>query len=235
MVAIGLIAVALLPPLEILDTPNDPNYQQQALVAGIALVGGLLGVSGVLRRGQVGLMIAVGVVGVAAIFGGLGKAYSLMQGFGLPVSVGAGGVLLAGLFAGRGAATAVGGCGDRALPRARGERWDRSGGCQRKAGNLPHPRPLPEFREGRKMGLQWGRGGKIPHPRPLSQGTGKGAGHVTSRQGGEKDGIAGGRGRLKAGTRSPPGGAGSGRQEIRPLPEFRGATSYGIAAERLTR
>ncbi len=113
VVAILLITAALLPPLEILDSPNDPNYQQQALVAGIALVGGLIGVSGIVQRVATVVMVGIGVVGAAAIVGGLGKAYSLMQGFSLPVSVGTGGVLLAGLFAMVAVGAAIRWWGDR--------------------------------------------------------------------------------------------------------------------------
>ncbi|MBN8635251.1 MAG: hypothetical protein J0M07_07995 [Anaerolineae bacterium] len=99
VLVILLITVALLPPLEILDYPNDPNYQQQALVAGIALVGGLIGVSGIVRRVDTGLRVGISAAGTAAVLIGLSKAYQLMQGFNLPVSVGLGGVLLAALFA----------------------------------------------------------------------------------------------------------------------------------------
>ncbi len=107
VVAILLIAAALLPPLEILDYPNDPNYQQQALVAGIALVGGLLGVSGLVRRVDTWLRVGIGVVGTGAVIAGLSKACQLMQGFSLPVSMGLGGVLLAALFAAVAVITAV--------------------------------------------------------------------------------------------------------------------------------
>lgn len=98
-VVVLVIAGALLPPLEFLDAPNDSNYRQQALIAGIALVGGLIGVSGVLRRAQRVIFAALCALGIAAVIIGLANALRLMQSFALPVSVGAGGVLLAGLFA----------------------------------------------------------------------------------------------------------------------------------------
>ena len=108
VLVILLITVALLPPLEILDYPNDPNYQQQALVAGIALVGGFIGVSGIVRRVDSGLRVGISVAGTAAVLIGLSKAYQLMQGFNLPVSVGLGGVLLAALFASVAVITMIG-------------------------------------------------------------------------------------------------------------------------------
>ena len=108
VLVILLITVALLPPLEILEYPNDPNYQQQALVAGIALVGGFIGVSRVLRRANTWLRIGISAAGMAAVLIGLSKAYQLMQGFSLPVSVGLGGALLAALFAAVAVITMIG-------------------------------------------------------------------------------------------------------------------------------
>jgi len=98
IVLILLITAALLPPLEILDTPNDPNYRQQVLLSMIALIGGMIGISGVLRRFHRLISIGICVVGVLAIIIGLTNAITLMRAFGLPSSVGAGGIFLALLF-----------------------------------------------------------------------------------------------------------------------------------------
>ncbi len=99
IVLILLITTALLPPLEILDTPNDPNYRQQVLLSMIALIGGMIGISGGLRRFHRLISIGICVVGVLAILIGLTNAINLMRGFGLPVTLGAGGIFLSLLFA----------------------------------------------------------------------------------------------------------------------------------------
>lgn len=93
-----VIAAALLPPLEIIQFPNDVNYQQQALIAGIALVGGLTGIA---VGGRFGALIpaSVGIVGIGAVIGGLTSAYGLLRGFTLPVTLGAGGVIVIAAFA----------------------------------------------------------------------------------------------------------------------------------------
>ena len=98
-IVIVLLAIAMLPPLEIIYTPSDPNYMQQAAVALIALVGGFIGWSGVLKRWQSPILIGIGVIGALAVVWGLATASGLMRGFDLPTQTGFGGVALALLFA----------------------------------------------------------------------------------------------------------------------------------------
>jgi hypothetical protein len=105
LAAILLIAVALLPPLEFTQAPDDPNYRQEALVAGIALIGGLAGIGISARTPRFAPLVSavIGIVGAGAVIAGLNSAYGLLRGFELPVGLGIGGLGLAGVFAAAGA------------------------------------------------------------------------------------------------------------------------------------
>ncbi len=91
---IGLIAVALLPPLEFIYSLDDPNYRQQATLALLALVGGAVGWSGLLPRYRHWIAAAVALIGAAASLIGLAQGYDLMRGFELPTQIGSGGIAL---------------------------------------------------------------------------------------------------------------------------------------------
>jgi hypothetical protein len=93
-----LMGLALLPPLEILDDPGNWNYRQQLALAIFTVAGGMIGLTGWLGelRRIVGIVSAFG--GTAACLVGLSHAYNLMQGFDLPVHIGAGGLATATLF-----------------------------------------------------------------------------------------------------------------------------------------
>jgi hypothetical protein len=87
---------ALLPPLDLIQSAaGDVNYGQMFNLAVAMLVIGLIGLSGILGRWRCWLIAGVALVaGVSGIWGML-RGYALMQQFSLPVSIGAGGVLLA--------------------------------------------------------------------------------------------------------------------------------------------
>lgn len=84
--------VALLPPFEFIfdaDARSNPNFQQQALLFMVSVIGGSLGLSGILRRGQ-GILLLLASTGMAASIAGSAGAYELMAAFDLPVQVGTG-------------------------------------------------------------------------------------------------------------------------------------------------
>jgi hypothetical protein len=94
MVALSL---AVLRP-EFFTALGDPNYQQQAGLAAFALIGGIVGLSGVLKRWHAWIAAGVGIVGAAACVVGVANGYGLMRGFSLPTQVGMGGLGLALMF-----------------------------------------------------------------------------------------------------------------------------------------
>jgi hypothetical protein len=91
------LSVAVLRP-EFFTALGDPNYQQQAGLAAFALVGGIIGLSGVLKRWHPSIAAGIGLVGAAACIAGVTSGYGLMQGFSLPTQIGMGGVGLALMF-----------------------------------------------------------------------------------------------------------------------------------------
>ena len=89
-----LTAVALLPPFEILTVAReDPNYRQQALLAAVTLVAGLIGASGWARRAGRWIGLALAVLAGAAAVAGLALGYELLAAFKLSVRLGVGGPL----------------------------------------------------------------------------------------------------------------------------------------------
>ena len=95
-----LIALALLPPLEFFTQyRDDPNYQQQFYLAGIALVIGVLSVSMKPGRHIKTFVIFLAVIGGASSLTGLLQAYSLLEQFKLSVQVGLGGIGLIIIYA----------------------------------------------------------------------------------------------------------------------------------------
>jgi hypothetical protein len=94
-----VLSVAVLRP-EFFTALGDPNYQQQAGLAAFALVGGIVGLSGILKRWHAYIAMGIGIVGAAACIVGVNSGYGLMRGFRLPTQVGIGGVGLALAFGG---------------------------------------------------------------------------------------------------------------------------------------
>ncbi len=93
-----LIAVALLPPLEFIHAIDDPNYRQQAALALVTLISGVVGLSMVLPRYRHWIATTIAIVGAAASLNGLAQSYDLMRGFQLPSQIGLGGIALGIVF-----------------------------------------------------------------------------------------------------------------------------------------
>jgi hypothetical protein len=94
-----LIAVALLPPLEFFTSAStDTNYQQQAILSFVTLLGGAIAISGFVPRANVQLVFAFTLVGAIICIAGLAQGYMLMRQFDLPVKIGMGGVAITGVF-----------------------------------------------------------------------------------------------------------------------------------------
>jgi hypothetical protein len=94
-----VIAVALLPPLEFFtSTRGDANYQQQLILSLVALLGGVLGVSGVIRKADAVLVAVSSLAGALACTVGLAQGYELMLQFDLSAQIGLGGLALTVIF-----------------------------------------------------------------------------------------------------------------------------------------
>jgi hypothetical protein len=96
IVVLGVVA-ALLPP-ELIQATDNPNSRQQGALALITLVGGLLGLSGVLRRFRRWVAVSAALVGALASSFGLLQSAELMRGFSLPAHAGIGGIALIAAF-----------------------------------------------------------------------------------------------------------------------------------------
>lgn len=106
---IVLGTVALLPPLEFFTVfRDDPNYQQQAQLAVITLVGGLIALSGVLYPIRLYLLIVLGLGGMVVSGVGMTQSHRLMTDLSLPTLLGIGGfatITIFGLLVAVGAAS----------------------------------------------------------------------------------------------------------------------------------
>jgi hypothetical protein len=92
LIALAL-AVALVPPLEILDDPNNPNYRQQLMIAVGTLIAGLVVWLPPLRRRWLTASLAA-AAGASGVWGAV-RAYDLLGVFALPLSPGVGAVVFA--------------------------------------------------------------------------------------------------------------------------------------------
>lgn len=89
--AVGLIAVALLPPFEFLTVArDDANYRQQFMLALLAFFGGGLGLTGWLKPLSRWTLVVVGLLSAAVSAAGINHVYGLLQGFDLPIWIGIG-------------------------------------------------------------------------------------------------------------------------------------------------
>lgn len=89
---IGILLLITFPPWEIYSARNDPNYQQQAQLIAIAVIGSAIGLVGVFSPWRSFIVIIAALIGIAASTWGLQQAYALMVDFELPVHVGFGGI-----------------------------------------------------------------------------------------------------------------------------------------------
>lgn len=88
---VGLMSVALLPPVEFVFNTGDPNYRQQFLIAVLTLVAGVallaLPISLRIRR----VMVVVGIVALIVVsLAGWHSSVELLRGLQLSAEVGAG-------------------------------------------------------------------------------------------------------------------------------------------------
>jgi hypothetical protein len=93
----GLLVVAQLPPLEFVANPNDPNYQQQMALAGLSLVGVILGLSGILVKWHLPIMLVSIIVGSISSVWGMSFAVGMMRDFRLTAETGVGVALFVGV------------------------------------------------------------------------------------------------------------------------------------------
>lgn len=87
------LIVAVFPPLEILNEPQNANYQQQAILLFATIIGVMLIFFGLFARYARWLMSLAGVVAIISSLIGLWTARELLIGFSMPVMFGWGGFL----------------------------------------------------------------------------------------------------------------------------------------------
>ncbi len=88
-----VLAAAQLPPFEILSNFSNPNYQQQALLAGLTLVLGLLALIAVPRKHALAAASLTSIAGLAAVLLGASSGLDAMHALGLPALAGPGLIL----------------------------------------------------------------------------------------------------------------------------------------------
>jgi hypothetical protein len=98
-VIIVLTSIAILPPLEFFTQyRDDPNYQQQFLLALVTLATGITGIA--IRSVHVikPLVIILAFVGAGSSLAGLIQGYRLLEQFKLPTHFGFGGISLIAIY-----------------------------------------------------------------------------------------------------------------------------------------
>lgn len=96
LVVAALLILTMLPPLEILTSARDnANYQQQIVLAGLAIGIAFVGFLGILDRWRQYVDLLAGGVGMVASFAGLYAVWNLMQDLSLMVYIGAGSICMA--------------------------------------------------------------------------------------------------------------------------------------------
>lgn len=93
-IIVGLLVIAQLPPPEFLAWTGDQNQRQQALLAIISLIGGIIGLTGILHRFRPYLLLPVVIIGLVANIYVLTQIQARMQDFALETSLGIGGISL---------------------------------------------------------------------------------------------------------------------------------------------
>jgi hypothetical protein len=97
---IVLLAALAAPPLEfVTDARDNTNYQQEFIVALAVIITGGFGLSGLMHRWRLPILVAVATTTIPAALIGLSRAYSRMSNFYLPAQIGLGGIMTAGAFA----------------------------------------------------------------------------------------------------------------------------------------
>ncbi|MDQ7026038.1 MAG: hypothetical protein Q9P01_20190 [Anaerolineae bacterium] len=93
-IIVGLLVIAQLPPPEFLAWTGDQNQRQQALLAILSLIGGIVGLTGILYRVRPYLLIVVIIIGLLAVIYVLTQIQTRMQDFVLKATLGIGGISL---------------------------------------------------------------------------------------------------------------------------------------------
>ncbi len=99
MIFVVVITAALLPPLEFFSTgAGDANYRQQAALATIVFVLGLVSLNPLPSKHTLSIrLILIFIASVSTLWGN-GWAIKLMQEFNLPVQIGLGGIIYGALL-----------------------------------------------------------------------------------------------------------------------------------------
>jgi hypothetical protein len=98
LVALILLVVAQLPPPEFLAWTGDLNQRQQAFLAVVSLITGIIGLIGILQRFRYYLLIPVLLIGIYLNIYVLTQIIPRMQEFGLQPQLGIGGFLMIGVY-----------------------------------------------------------------------------------------------------------------------------------------
>lgn len=98
LTVLGLLVIAQLPPPEFLAWTGDLNQRQQAFLAVISLIAGIIGLTGILQRFRYYLLIPVLIIGIGMNVYALAQVIPRMQEFGLQPQLGIGGFVLAAVY-----------------------------------------------------------------------------------------------------------------------------------------
>jgi hypothetical protein len=93
------LVVAQIPPFEYFTVDRqNTNYAQQLTLAMVSFMGGLVGLSGILERFRLPLLLIVGIAAVATAMTGVNQIVDLIRGFQLQTQIGTGTVLFVGCY-----------------------------------------------------------------------------------------------------------------------------------------
>jgi hypothetical protein len=98
LIALGILIIAQLPPPEFLAWTGDLNQRQQAILAVLSLIAGIIGLTGILQRFKYYLLIPVLLIGIYLNIYVLTQIIPRMQEFGLQPQLGIGGFLMIGVY-----------------------------------------------------------------------------------------------------------------------------------------
>ncbi|MGJ3240422.1 MAG: hypothetical protein ACFE0Q_17065 [Anaerolineae bacterium] len=86
----GVLITAQLPPLTYFFQFNDPNQQQQALLAGVSLLVTLVGLSGVLWHRRHVIRVLLSIFGIASVVYSIYYSIDIIRDYALPARIGVG-------------------------------------------------------------------------------------------------------------------------------------------------
>lgn len=93
-----VMTLGLLPPFEFLGAFDNPNYRQQALIAILTLIIGLMGAAGIGNGFRPAIVTIGSVLGLFAVLIGVSRGLMFMQELRLSPGIGIGAVLAVGAF-----------------------------------------------------------------------------------------------------------------------------------------